>query len=249
MRAIGAARRGALHRAIPTAALGALLVALPAGAARPVAGVSPPALNGMSGLVGVPSAAVLPDGHVRLGASWIDEEWAYQGRGEMDNEIYYVTFGFLPRVEVSVRATHLPELTLLSTGNAIVVDRLASGRLLLRRGGRGPAVAVGIDDVRGTRLFHSLYAVATERVRVGPGALELTVGYGSDALVADVHVLDGVFGGVAVRPVPWAAAQLDFDTEKWNSGVALTAFGRWTVQVVLLHLDTPSGGLAWTHRF
>jgi hypothetical protein len=208
------------------------------------------ALHGMTGLVNVPTAEMLPDGVVRFGAGLVDREWAYQGRGDMDNEVWFLAIGFLPRVEASIRATVLPELSLLESQETPAVDRLASARILLRaEDGMVPAVAAGIDDVRGTRLFHSLYVTATKTLREGAPAIRGTLGYGADPIEANLHVLRGAFGGVEVEVRPWARALLDFDTEKWNSGVALTAFGRLSSQLVLLHLDTPSGALSWTHRF
>jgi hypothetical protein len=168
----------------------------------------------------------------------------------MDNEVWFLAVRFLPRVESSIRATVLPELSLLEGEEAPAVDRLASARvLLLEERGLRPAVAAGVDDVRGTRLYHSLYLVGTKSFGVGPPMLRATLGYGVDPIEANLYVLRGVFGGVEAEVRPWARALLDFDTEKWNSGVALTAFGRLSAQFVLLHLDTPSGALAWTHRF
>jgi hypothetical protein len=109
-------------------------------------------------------------------------------------------------------------------------------------------VAAGVDDVSGTRLFHSLYVVASQAVPAPGAAMDVSVGYGADPLHADVRVLDGWFGGLEVRPWPWAAARLDFDTEKWNSGASLTVADRLSLDLVLLHLDTVSGGVHWTHR-
>jgi hypothetical protein len=203
----------------------------------------------MTGLVNVPTADVLPDGVMRFGAGVVDEEWAYQGRHLMNNEVWFMAIGFLPRLEASLRATVLPEVKLLESEDAPAVDRLASARLqLVSESGRRPAVAAGIDDVRGTRLFHSLYVVATESLRGEAPQVRLTAGFAPAWLDARAHVLDGAFGGVELGLCPWATALLDFDTEKWNSGLALTAFGRLSAQLVLLHLDTPSGALAWIHR-
>jgi len=208
-----------------------------------------PALNGMTGLVNTPTAEVLPDATVRLSAANIDEKWAFHGRGRMDNRIFAVSLGFLPRTEVSIRATWLPELSLLELRSATVVDRLAAGRLLiLREDGPRPAVAVGIDDVRGTRLFHSSYGVVTKTLRPEKPLVRASLGYGTRLLEAGEYVLDGTFGGVEAGWGP-VSALLDFDSEKWNSGARLTAFGHVNVHLAFLDLDTLSGGLAWIHRF
>lgn len=220
-------------------------VALAAAAPARSAGL---ALNGMTGLVNTPTAEVLPDATVRFGASQVDEERAFFGRGQMDNRLFFVSIGFLPRTEVSIRATWLPELSLLESRDTAVVDRLAGGRFLVLAEGRLPALALGVDDVRGTRLFHSSYAVATKTLRAGRPCLRASLGYGSRLLEAGDYVLDGTFGGLEASAGP-ASALLDFDTETWNSAARLTAFGRLSVLIALLDLKTPSGGIAWIHRF
>jgi hypothetical protein len=226
----------------------ATAIALPL-ALPPPARSAGAALNGMTGLVNTPTAEVLPDASVRLGAAQVDEEWAFHGRGRMDNRIFAVSLGFLPRTEVSIRATWLPELSLLELESATVVDRLAAGRLLLlTESGLRPALAVGVDDVRGTRLFHSSYVVATKTVRERGPLLRASLGGGLQLLDAGEYVLDGAFGGVETGWGP-VSLLLDFDTEKWNSGARLTAFGRLGAHVALLDLDTLSGGLTWIHRF
>jgi hypothetical protein len=233
-------RRTAIAAAVLTAAVG-----LPFARAT----AAGPALNGMTGLVNTPTAEVLPDAAVQLSAAQIDEKWAFHGRGRMDNRVFALTLGFLPRTEVSIRATWLPELSLLELQDATVVDRLAGGRLLvLREEGFRPAVAVGIDDVRGTRLFHSSYGVLTKTLRPRMPFVRVSLGYGARLLDAGEYVLDGAFGGAEAAWGP-VSALLDFDSEKWNSGARLTVLGRASVHFALLDLDTPSGALAWIHRF
>jgi len=205
-------------------------------------------LGGTTGLVNTPTADVLPDRALRFGFVLVDREWAYAGRGVTDNEIWFLSMGFLPRLEVSVRATVLPEIPLLEGREAPAVDRVASARFSLLDEGRWwPALAVGVDDVRGTRLFHSLYLVGTRSHRVTRGLeLGLSAGFGSTALTARRHVLDGPFGGLEVRLGDRVSVVLDADTEKVNSGFRLTLFDRVSLHLALLHLDTVSGGVGWT---
>jgi hypothetical protein len=245
MTASGMTRSGAGRPAIPGALAAIVLGLTPPSPARATGA----ALDGMTGLVNTPTAEVLPDASVRLGAAEVDEEWAFHGRGRMDNRIFTVALGFLPRTEVAIRATWLPELSLLELQSATVVDRLAAGRLLvLTEAALRPAVAVGIDDVRGTRLFHSSYVVATKTLLASGPLLRASLGRGLRVLDAGEYVLDGTFGGVEIGWGP-VSALLDFDTEKWNSGARLTAFGHVGAHLALLDLDTPSGGLTWIHRF
>ncbi len=222
-------------------------------AASPLPGAGAGAsLTGTTGLVNVPTADVLPDGVLRFGYHRIDKRWVYDPRGVMDNEIYFLGLGFLPRLEVMVRATEFPHGKLIPQEEGPTVDRMASARVQLLRDGefdaRMPAVAVGADDPRGTRRFHSLYVVATKRIelsRTGIG-LGLTGGYGSTALSARRYVLDGGFGGAELTISSSVAGILEYDTEKWNTSVRMALFGHLGVHLALLNLDTLSGGVTWT---
>lgn len=212
-------------------------------------------LRGMSGLVVIPTADVMPTDAVRFGVSWVDKKVAHNTKDQSDNYHFFFTAGFLPRVEVSFRVTHAPDGLFkkeLSTEPG-TFDRGGSGRLLiLTEGRKRPAVAVGIDDARGTRRFHSLYVVASKWF-TNPGDLveaQLAGGYGSDALKTEHdRVLDGVFGGGQIVYRQLVAVALDFDSETWNTIIRAHAFGHLTAQVALLDFTGPAGGVIWTQRF
>jgi exopolysaccharide biosynthesis protein YbjH len=212
-----------------------------------------PGLDGMTGLINTPTADVLPSGGLRVGFSWFDKEWAYYVRGKSDNYHYFLTFGFVPRVEVSVRASYFPDDQLdTATNQKGTVDRGGNARVLvLTEKEKRPAVAVGIDDLRGTRRFHSLYAVASKTFTIKPKLLRLrlTGGYASDVLKADDHILDGGFGGAELGVGHFASWALDYDTEKWNTSVRLFAFRRVTAHLALLNFEGLAGGVSWTHQF
>jgi hypothetical protein len=207
-------------------------------------------LGGTTGLVTTPTADVMPDRAFHFGFMFVDQKWAFAERDNSDNEIYFITMGFLPRLEASVRATVFPNTELLEGEDAPQVDRSASARLQILRGGRWPAVAVGIDDVRGNRLFHSLYVVGTQSIQaLTQVELRGSLGYGSTALDAREHTLDGVFGGF--EGIFWHRASLivDLDTEKVNSSIRLMIFNRVSLHLAWLDLETVSGGLGWTQVF
>jgi hypothetical protein len=229
---------------------GALLVGF---SGRPAAqtGQGIMSLGGMTGLVNIPVADILEDATFRVGYAHIDRRWVYQLRPRMDNEVYFVAFGFLPRTEVTIRATIFPDETLLKGVNEPNVDRLASFRVLLVDEGRWPAVAAGADDVWGNRRFHGLYLVASKTVIGYPtrGRLVATAGYGADLLDAQEIVLDGLFGGVEVRPLRSLSAVLEYDAEKWNTALRVLFWDRLSVSAAFLNVETFSGGAAWTQRF
>jgi hypothetical protein len=204
-------------------------------------------LNGTTGLANTPTAEILPDRSFRIGVAVIDEKWAYKERGRADNEIYFVSVGFLPRIEVSVRATAFREVPFPRDSGVPSVDRMGSARLLVLEEGRLPALAVGIDDARGTRLFHALYIVATKSVlKTETVRARISAGYGSKALDARGHVLDGFFGGTELTVSDRGSFLLDYDTEKVNAGIRFRVLGRVGLHAALLHLDTLSGGVDWT---
>jgi len=245
---------------LPTAALFLMLVTAslrPAAAAEPTGtprenGYWFPTLLGTTGLVLTPTADVLPSETILFGLTLTNKTWSYFDRGDSDNYTYFLTVGFIPRVEISVRATYAPNDRLISDSEYTGTnDRGASGRLLvLTEGDRRPGLAVGIDDVRGTRRFHSLYAVASKGTTVFSGfRARGSLGYGSDVLNAKNYVLDGVFGGGELRYRDVAGIALDYDTEKWNTSFRLVLFQRLAAYAAFLDFESPSGGISWYQRF
>ena len=213
----------------------------------------PPSLIGMTGLINTPTAQVIPSGAIRLGVGWYDKEWAYHARGISDNFHYYLTFGFVSRVEVSIRASFFPDDQLdTATQQKGTVDRGGNLRLLVLTEDRlRPSVAVGMDDIRGTRRFHSLYAVGSKTFVIKPELIRahISAGYAPDWIHAKDHNMFGGFGGGEVTVGRWASLALDYDTEKWNTCFRLFAFRRVTAYLALLNFEGSAGGVSWTHQF
>jgi hypothetical protein len=208
-------------------------------------------LGGMSGLIHVPTANVVDDGWFHFGHNVIDKEWSYDGRSVIDNRIWFVSIGFIPNLEITARATVLPGQSLIEEVPVDAVDRMLSLRYRVLREGVWPALAIGIDDLKGTRRFHSLYGVATKTVRPldGPVEFEFSAGYGLRTLEAGHYLLDGGFGGVAVTPVKNLSGIVEYDSEKWSGAVRLTLFRRLDLEAALLNFDTASGGLSFRQHF
>lgn len=225
-----------------------LLLLLPA-AARAESG---PSLGGGTGLLNVPTAEVLGEGSLDLGFRYIDKEWAYAARGTSENDVYFFALGFLPRIEVMLRASVFPQAKFFaeSPSSGPQADRMAGARLLVLREAWHPAVAVGLDDPHGNRYFHSLYAVATRGTEFCAGACraDLTAGYGARIFDAEHYVMDGMFGGLRGSYGDRASLMLEFDSEKWNGGARLSLPFHFSVLVALLDLDVLSGGVSWSHR-
>jgi hypothetical protein len=210
-----------------------------------------PGLGGMTGLLHVPTAHVTPEGGLHAGYMHHDRSYAYEGRGTLDNRVYFVNVGLLPYLEATLRATVTPGEYLIEDVPVDAADRMFSVRAQSPWPGRGPVLAAGMDDIRGTRRFHSLYVVATQGFEFDftPLAAEITCGFGLRTLTAPRYLLDGVFGGVQLRATPWAVGLAEYDSEKWSGGVRLMLYSRLSMTVALLDFEKLSGGAAWTHHF
>jgi len=209
-------------------------------------------LSGMTGFMNTPWAGVLSDRRIEAGYSRIPRKWAYDHRGQHDNEVFYATMGFLPRVEVSARVTRIPGYKsfqdIVPESELTDTDYMASGRLRLLepRPGR-PGLALGIEDAKGTRRFHSTYAVTGLPYRIGQVQGRLSMGYAFDVLEAGRRTLLGTFGAVELSPWRMLAAQLEYDTEKWNLGVAVPAPYGIRLRAALLNMESLSIGVGLGH--
>jgi hypothetical protein len=212
----------------------------------------PVSLTGMTGMINTPWCGVMPDGAVELGYNRISKEAAYDHRGENRNDVYYAAVGFLPHTELGLRWTVIPGLKAFASdvpdSKLTDADRMVSGRIevLPPRPGR-PGLALGIEDARGTRRFHSEYVVAGMESLTWPLHTRLTLGYAFTALTASRYTLDGVFGAVSVRPWRAILAALEHDSERVNGLLGVDAGLGFRARFALVELRHPAVGLGWSH--
>ena len=217
--------------------------------------------SGSTGLIYVPTADVVPNSSFAFGGVITDYQ-AFPGKsfshfqGDNKPSFYfagYLTLGFVPRVEVTIRGNGMP----WSEGPAgpdgpFYTDGMFSAQiLLLRGGGKMPSLAVGIQDAYGFLIFNALYGVATWRTHVwGPGLTEFTLGWASDVYDehigtrdADsayevVHVLNGLLLGVEQPLTDRYSLLAEYDSVALNVGFRLRiaswcildlAAARWSV--------------------
>lgn len=207
-------------------------------------------LTGMSGFLVTPWAGTLPDRTIELGYNRIPVRWAWDQRGRHANEVWYADVGFLPRVEAAVRFTRIPGFKSFSDlapdSRLTDTDHMASVRVAVLPPAAGrPGLALGVEDVEGTRRFHSAYAVAGLPLVRGGVHARAAVGYAARVFRATRHILDGTFGAVEVSPWRFVAAQLEYDTEKWNAGLTLAPGFGLELRAAALHLESLSVGLGW----
>jgi hypothetical protein len=227
-----------------TAAVAAVLLALaPTPAGAQVSG------SGLSGYWNVPTAGVLADGEGELGFNTLPSRWAWDQRGQFRNDIYFGTIGFLPRIEFSFRVTSFPGykkfVPVDSLSNYTDADRMLSLKVqLLRQSGALPDVAVGMEDIQGTRRFHTGYLVAGRSWKAGPVQLRADAGLARGILSPRTRTtLDGLFAGLEARPLDALALVGEYDTEKWNFGFKLRAPLGITARCVWLDGRILAGGV------
>jgi hypothetical protein len=207
--------------------------------------------TGMTGFVNTPWAGVLEDRALETGYASIPRAWAYDHRGTSENQLFSTTLGFLPRVETSLRWSRIRGYhsfqEIAPDSRLVDLDRMASVRvaLLPPRHGR-PGLALGVEDARGQRRFHSTYAVTGMPFTVAAVRARVSAGYGFRVLDARRRVLDGAFGAAELSPLPWLRAQLEYDTEKWNAGLGLSPWSGLRLRAALLHLESLSLGAGWS---
>lgn len=212
----------------------------------------PVSLTGMTGMINTPWCGVMPDGDIEIGYNRISKEAAYDHRGENRNDVYYAAIGFLPHAELGLRWTVIPGLKAFGSevpdSKLTDADRMVSGRIevIPPRSGR-PGLALGIEDAKGTRRFHSEYAVAGIGSETWPLRARLTLGYAFTALTASRYTLEGAFGAVAVRPWRTTEVALEHDSEKVNALLGCEAGLGFRARVALLELRHVAVGLGWSH--
>lgn len=201
-------------------------------------------LGGVSAIMTVPTARVLQDGYLAAGFGHYPKPYAVFAGPQHDNLAYFLTVGFLPFIEVSLRATRASDYELVSIG-----DRMASLRLqLVPERHYIPAVTIGLHDVIAIQgkegWFEALYAVASKEFAVGTDfSLEPTLGYGVDWLEARNHEFNGIFGGLSLGFRKLIFLKAEYDASRYNAGLGFDLFNLLTANMILLDMKTMAFGM------
>jgi len=182
------------------------------------------AFPGYSGFLNVPSATVLSRGQADVQYS----DQALNTRDSSDGYGYYNnvsgTFGIFPNVEVGGRLTwektHCNGYTESDCG---IRDLSANLKI------QAPFIpedwftlAAGVQDLGGeTDDFESVYLVAGKTL----GPVELALGYGDPK--TQPRYLDGAFGAVSYRPLPWLNLMAEHDSQDVRLGVGASSPQGW----------------------
>jgi len=164
-------------------------------------------VEGVSGLIDVPTAEVVSEGS----AVFAMGRYLRRAKDRTNNAIartYTVTVGYLPGLEVAARFADYPGLP-DTQGATNYMDRSVSLKYQLYHD-EDWSFAIGTLDLGGQSINNqAYYGVATYS---GVPNLSLSAGAGTDRF-------SGVFGGARYAPVPWLSVLGEYDTAKLGYGL------------------------------
>lgn len=197
-------------------------------------------IGGFNAILTAPTARILPDGYAAIGVGFIPSPYALFEVPGHDNLAYFATMGFLPFLEVSIRATLSMDTEYPSIG-----DRMLSFRgQLLKETGRRPALVIGLHDIAGlidrtegtNNYFTALYLAATKTRNLSDHiALETTLGYGVDWITAPSHEFDNLFGGVSLGFHEILFIKGEYDAHRFNFGLGVKGGEFISANIVLMN--------------
>jgi hypothetical protein len=183
---------------------------------QPMAAHAEPGLEGVTGILNVPSAEAAKDGEVFAGFGRNENNLRFPGRTQRN---YFLGVGFLPGLEISARYIDFPEIQDPSVpGFGTRKDRSVNVKFQLLDERSFPAsFAIGVYDVGGgAAIERGKYAAVSKTV----GAAKLTAGYGNDRF-------DGFFGGVEVAAADELDLLYEYDSHSHNFGVRVNPHPDW----------------------
>ena len=207
--------------------------------------------NGMSGLIHIPSARMLEDGQLVIGAAYIPKPYFQRYNRRLNPGLNtYITYGILPFVEVMFRYTH--ELNMpVNTTTGYFPDRMLGFRArLLSEKKYLPALVLGLQDASAitgdTCLvcsnYSATYFVGSKNIKTEFGNFDLTLGYAFDFFELKSKDYMGVFGGISFSPNFFknASILIENNSKGINTGIGLTGFSKFNLMLGLWNLDKPT---------
>jgi hypothetical protein len=203
---------------------------------------------GTTGLVTIPTARIIPDGKLALGVSYTDAKYSFYGP-KYNQIAYYATAGYLPFLEVSLRATEFPDLA-WSDAYSSGIERMASVKLQVMKENRYfPSVVIGIHDIYGvSRKFNAQYIVASKSINfhlLGP--IDIHIGHAPNPIKSKEikdYSINGAFGGIEKALCKYLTAMIEYDSRKYNVGLKIAPLGdRICIYIVILGMNRISGGI------
>ena len=214
-------------------------------------------VTGTSGLIHVPSARMLDDGQLVLGAAYISSPYfTYRNRGGSGGNRRinpglntYITYGILPFVEVMFRYSH--ELNMKVTPqNKYFPDRMFSFRLrLLKENKSLPSIVIGSHDFGkfftnfdAATNFSTTYITSSKVINSKFLNFDFTFGYAFDFFSLKAEDLNGVFTGVQIRSSLLESLSfiIEYDSKLINSGIKWRPINSINLMFGLWDLNKPT---------
>lgn len=175
------------------------------------------ALEGYTGLINTPTADVIEEGkwsfNYSENISILAGDLRFRDR---DQRSLFLSIGFLPNAEITMRFTRFPEVESNIPGFGPYRDRSFNGkwRFFTPKDRRLPRIALGVEDPLGTQVFKGKYIVGTETLPKDLLRSRVSIGYSSGHL-------EGLFGGIEVPLHHSASIAWEYDTKDSNFGIKL----------------------------
>lgn len=208
-------------------------------------------LEGLSGLIFIPTAELQNDGTVSIGVNYLDKELV-SFSGHKDNAFTpFVTLTYLPFVELSFRITRLIKSEITTQG---IGDRTISARFRITEEEKYfPSVLIGFHDLlavfggEGAIHNNALYLTASKHINFDSpkNFLGLHIGYGTDAVKANTHNFSGIFGGINLKLFDMLELISEYDSERFNGGIRLSLFQHISLLGGFIGFKSFSGGAAF----
>lgn len=206
-------------------------------------------LTGLSGLFNIPSGDITEDGTIILGANYLEKSHLKYARGIRDVVTPFVTIGFLPFLEVSIRITR----QINYHGESHVMDRMFSGKIkFIDENKYFPSVILGLHNPYSTdaeaKHFTSTYLAVSKNFSFSSflNRIHFTIGFGSDIIKAADYQFIGLFGGVSISFFDNVELIGEYDAERFNAGIRLTIFNHIKLLGGFMDLKHFSGGAAFS---
>lgn len=213
-------------------------------------------INGVTGLLSMPSAEMQPDGTAMVGGNFLNKHIVPPVFG-YNTYNYYLNVTFLPFMEVAYSCTFFRRVNDGKAGKIFNQDRNFSLRLrALRESKYVPAIVVGSNDAYTTKgdfmsknkknqYFGSIYIAASKHFMIGQERIGANLSYiygprGDSRL-------KGFAAGVSYSPSIARSTTLiaEYDASTFNVGAQALLFNHLFAQVILQDVKYFSAGLAY----
>ncbi|MDZ7369749.1 MAG: YjbH domain-containing protein [candidate division KSB1 bacterium] len=201
-------------------------------------------LGGVPGFICAPTAEMLRDGTLCLGASYIPKKILNYTEHRRNAVTAFVSLTFLPFLELDLRLTRQLDLP---KGVSHTVDRSPVLRIRLHRETKTlPALVLGFHDLFSTieegtaRHFAATYLVIGKRLTLGTWDVYPSLGYSHPLYANRQSEIEGWFGGIRLewRQLPHLSLAADWVNQRGSFGIAVFP-ARWLhVKGAIIGADT-----------